>query len=294
MKRIGINEEYKIWMIGWNKAKCRSERRHEGRCKWMKNKRCTLFGWGSMAAHEECLPVGRVGVQVCAHERDGAGRDVTLGLWDVLWMPSLIPHPPTPPLHPPPLYTHAPGLQGTVDAVQWPQLSAPSPGLRSTAAACKAWSSLRSTCPFISEDEGRGEAEGEGVEKERGMFATCPSLTWIPSLAMHISPSSVSDWLLSSTSPILLQQTEGEEVEQGKSMGAGLSPDRPVNESHESSSSSGWSSCQPSSCSSCAKVRKPFVTTPGRWSSRAPIWGWASCCQAWRVAEPGKKKSEKC
>lgn len=30
--------------------------------------------------HEDCLPVGRVGVQVCAHERDGAGRDVTLGL----------------------------------------------------------------------------------------------------------------------------------------------------------------------------------------------------------------------
>lgn len=50
-------------------------------------------------------------------------------------------------------------------------------GIRSTAAACKAWSSLRSMCPFISEEEGRGEEEGEEQEKERGMFATCPSLT---------------------------------------------------------------------------------------------------------------------
>lgn len=44
----------------------------------MNKKTCTLLGWGSMAARG--LPVGRVGVQVCAHERDRAGRDVTLGL----------------------------------------------------------------------------------------------------------------------------------------------------------------------------------------------------------------------
>lgn len=199
------------------------------------------------------------------------------------------------PSHPSSLSPFSRVLKGMVDAVQWHQLSAPSPGVRSIVPARKAWSSLRSTWPFISEEE-RGEEEGEGLGKERGMFVTSPSFTWTASLALHISPCNVSGWPLSSTSPCLLKQTEGEEVERDRSMGAVLPPDKPVNESHDSSSSSGWSSCQQScSCCSCswANVRKPFVTTPGRWSSRAPMWGWASCCHACRVAEPGNE-SKKC
>lgn len=267
----------------------------EERCKLKIKWTCTLFWWSSMAAHTRTAG----GTGGCAHMsvivQEGTSHIGVLRC-PVNAFPNPSPTPPPSLLFTPPPYSHAPGLQGMVDAVQWPQLSAPSPGIRSIVAARKAWSSLGSMCPFISEEEGRGEEEGEDLEKERGMFATCPSFTWTASLALHISPCNVSDWLLLSTSPFLLQQTEGEEVERGRSMGADRSPDKPVNESHESSSSSGWSSCQPScSCCSCscAKVQKPFVTTPGRWSSRAPMWGWANCCHAWRVAEPGNE-SEKC
>lgn len=45
----------------------------------MKNKHVLCFD-GIRWLHTQGLPVGRVGVEVCAHGRDRAGRDVTLGL----------------------------------------------------------------------------------------------------------------------------------------------------------------------------------------------------------------------
>lgn len=46
-----------------------------------------------------------------------------------------------------------------------------------------------------------------------------------------------------------------------------------------------------SSSSSSSSGRKPLVTTPGLGSRRPPRWGWASCCHAWRVADPGGEKN---
>lgn len=235
-----------------------------------KQKTCTLLWWGSITAHTRTASGWDGWGFVSMSVQEGTSY---LGCeMSGEWIPNPSPSPP-------PLYHYSPGLQGWV---QWPQLSAPSPGRRSIGLACRAWSSFRSTCPFISEEEGSGEEEEQ--EKGRGMSATCPSFTWMASGALHMSPCNVSDWLFSSMS-FLLQQTGGEEW--GTSMSAELSPDKTEKESHDTSSSSGWSSCQLSSCSSCSKVQKPFVTTPGRWSSKAPMWGWANCCQAWRVAEPG-------
>lgn len=131
--------------------------------------------------------------------------------------------------------------------------------------ARKAWSSLRSTWPFISEEEGSGEEEGEAPENDGdggGTFASPPSPARMGSSAPHASPWNAASWTLGSTS-LFLVQADGVEVAKH-----GSSPGSPENESmHDSSSSSGWSSCQPSCsrCSpSCSSVRKPFVTTPGR------------------------------